>query len=233
MKLFSRVQKLIAKEKITETIYLIKYTLDIDLEWKPGQYVGIQATSTHRRAYSIYRAGNGEISFLIDISPGGIASKFFEKVDVGAESLILGPYGRFFPQENDREIVLIATGTGIAPFISWFEDFRSKGIEKKFSLIFGCRRIQDEIGYRYFAEFLNEESEIVHCISRENKPLDYEENFPNAQFFNGRVTHYLESLPTLNPDVDYYICGNDNMVEDVEEILKNRSVGNIFFEKYG
>jgi len=227
------LEKLIFKEKICSDVYHIKYTFPESLNYKAGQYLGIQINPIYRRVYSIFRAKGGVVEFLIDTSPGGLASQYFESASIGSENLIIGPYGNFFLRQNQKRIkVLVATGTGVVPFLNWLESDQTILEKYKFLILFGARKLEDELVYRFLPRARN--ISIVHCITREDKPQSYNENYPNCIFFKGRVTDYIEQLDFKEcDDVEFYACGSAHTVEDVKQKIREKFNQETIVEDYG
>lgn len=236
IKFYYKKEKLLEKIKIAETSYILKYSVDADFSFLPGQYVGIQVAPTWRRAYSIYKQEPGVIWFLIDTKPAGIASKYFEEVEVGAENLIVGPYGKFLLQQTKNKKVFVGTGTGIAPFYPMVAEMKHKDnydmLDVSADFLFGCRFFEDEVAYSFFEEYIDESFRYIQCITKEENPEN--EKYPKALFFNGRVTAFLQQhLNDYTKDTEFYICGNPEMVEDVKLLLTLHGFLNVYGEKYG
>jgi ferredoxin--NADP+ reductase/benzoate/toluate 1,2-dioxygenase reductase subunit len=117
-----------------------------------------------------------------------------------------GPFGFFTLDEESRsgkELVFVASGTGIAPFHSFIKSY--PGLNYK--LVHGVK-YGDEA---YEFEDYNPGRYIL-CTSRDNRG-DYQ----------GRVTDFLMAQP-IKTGVDYYLCGNSQMIHEVYDILKDLSV---------
>lgn len=231
MKFLNGVQKIIYKEKIAENIFFFKYSLPIDFEWKAGQYIGVGISNTYRRCYSIWEAKDGVLTLLVDTKPGGLASKFFDDAEVGAENLILGPYGRFWIQDTSLKKVFISTGTGIAPFYPMVRDALTKGY--KVTFVFGTGTFDSEIAYPYFKEFLDDQNfEYIQAVTRhsqEHIPSEQDERV-NVKF--GRVTTVVPELNLDYKNCEFYLCGSPNMVDDMERVLRDNEAEFILHEKY-
>ena len=89
-------------------------TLDLPIHEKPNKRI---------RSYSIasWPDGTNVVELVIVLLEGGLGTTYlFNQVDVGSELTLRGPQGVFTLDEEDlqKEIVMICTGTGIAPFRS-------------------------------------------------------------------------------------------------------------------
>src|SRR5688500_15053732 len=107
------------------------------------------------RAFSVMRAREGELDFLLeDVGPG---TNRLAALAPGDELLLLGPLGRGFsaPREGRRPL-LVGGGVGIAPLAIWGDalddpltllGFRDAAHAEGASLIPGARVITDEYGF--------------------------------------------------------------------------------------
>ncbi len=91
----------------------------------PGQYINITAKSSIRRSYSIANAPqqSGKIELHIRKVPQGAMSQYwFEEAKVNDLLRFEGPLGTFCVREKpEKNIIFLATGTGIAPIKSILE----------------------------------------------------------------------------------------------------------------
>jgi len=149
LKMPARVASL---ERVAPDVMRLKLQLPatVALKYRAGQYVEFILRDGARRSYSMANAPEnlGEPSMIelhLRHMPGG---KFTDHV-FGAmkEKEILrveGPLGSFFLREDsDAPIVLLASGTGLAPIKAIVEHMRAKGIARPTVLYWGCRRKAD------------------------------------------------------------------------------------------
>lgn len=146
--------------------------------------------------FVIRRMGQGEVSpWLADRKPG-------DKVKVSP------PFGWFRPgPKNDgQEFVFVATGTGISPFLS---HFRSTPERPPLQCLYGVRQFQDAVDL----EWLRASCNVRLAVSRENIEGCH----------RGRVTELLDDMPCA-PDIHYYLCGLDDMIDEVSNWLEQKGV---------
>ncbi|MGH8466748.1 MAG: 2Fe-2S iron-sulfur cluster-binding protein, partial [Pseudomonas sp.] len=89
------------------------------LAFLPGQYVNLGVPGSEQsRAYSFSSLQkDGEVSFLIRNVPGGLMSSFLTGLAKAGDNMTLaGPLGSFYLREIRRPLLLLAGGTGLAPF---------------------------------------------------------------------------------------------------------------------
>ncbi|PWD98975.1 ferredoxin--NADP reductase [Marinilabilia rubra] len=198
--------KVIANTEIAPRIYTLE--TEKKFEFIPGQVVAVALSPKEEpRLYSI-ASGNqsNHIRLLFDINPEGLLTPRLSQLQKGDEILMSEPFGRFLGSEEPAW--WIATGTGIAPFISMAES----GLCKNKTLLHGARKLSDFWFADLFAENLN--ADYHRFSTRENGPGITE----------GRLSHWLNMQSDLPNNIKYYLCGNANMVIEVRDILVNKGV---------
>src|SRR6476469_7136454 len=110
-------------------------TLDLPIHEKPAKRI---------RSYSIasWPDGTNVIELLIVLLEGGAGTTYlFNQVNEGSELTLRGPQGVFIlPANIDKDLFLICTGTGVAPFRAMVHYILLHKVpHKNIYLIFGCR----------------------------------------------------------------------------------------------
>jgi ferredoxin--NADP+ reductase/benzoate/toluate 1,2-dioxygenase reductase subunit len=211
------LHKILQVRLLTESTFVLRMARG-GMQFKPGQHiiVGIEG-ELDQREYSIYSGVNDDyLEILVKEVLDGKVSLQLRQCKPGQLLQVNGPFGSFGIEKFDmysRKFVFIASGTGISPFHSFVRSY--PGIDY---IIFH--------GVRYNVEAYEkdeyESARYVLCTSKEVKGTR-----------KGRVTQFISDYP-LSPVMLFYLCGNNNMIFDVFNILKNRSVPeeNIFSERY-
>jgi len=207
-------------------------TLDLPIHEKPGR---------RWRSYSIASNPDGSnlIELLIVLFEGGPGSTYiFNQLKEGSVVMLRGPQGSFFlPDDINKDLFLICTGTGIAPFRSMLLDVLKRKIKyQNIYLIFGTRTKADLL---YFEEMKNLEKQLPNfkylpTLSRER-----------WEGFTGYVHPIYERICESNSNgytnTDFtknscfFICGWKFMILDAREKIKAMGFNNsaIRFELYG
>lgn len=126
------------------------------LAFLPGQYVNLQVPgSEQRRAYSFSSlAKDGEVSFLIRNVPGGLMSGFLSGTARAGDSLAMdGPLGSFYLREIHRPLLMLAGGTGLAPFTAMLERIAEQGSAHPLHLVYGVTHDVDLVGLERLEAF--------------------------------------------------------------------------------
>ena len=192
--------------QLTTNNYLLEITKNI--EFIAGQFVAISlANSEEKRLYSI-ASGEQEntLKILYEVVPDGILTNQLCQLKAGDRVAVSEPMGRFLPTHG--KALWIATGTGIAPFISMLHS----GYGKDKTLLHGSRMVEGFFFQDQFASSMGDN--YLRFCTTETAP----------GIISGRLTHHLKQMDGLDPDILYYLCGSNQMVVDVREILINKGI---------
>jgi CDP-4-dehydro-6-deoxyglucose reductase len=139
-------------------------TLDLPIHEKPNKRI---------RSYSIASWPNGTNVVelvIVKLEAGQGTNYLFNHVDVGSELTLRGPQGVFTLDDDDyaKEIFMICTGTGIAPFRSMANYIKLHNIpHKDIYLIFGTRKRTDLLYYEEMKNLGLENFHYIPTLSRE------------------------------------------------------------------
>lgn len=166
--------------------------------------------------------------------PGKVSSYIFD-LKPGDEVTISGPYGEFYIQETQNEMVYIGGGAGMAPLRSHtFELLKERHSDRKISYWYGGRS-KRELFYVDEFEKLDSDNENFSFNIALSDPLP-EDNWSGYQGFIHQVLYdeYLKEHPAPE-DIEYYICGPPMMLSAVRGMLEGLGVEpeNIMFDDFG
>jgi ferredoxin/flavodoxin---NADP+ reductase len=192
-------------------------SFDKSFNFTPGQVIGItDSYDLPPRLYSILSSPvENEVKILFNIKKEGNLSPRLSRLKKGEKIFITSPSGNF--HSDEKEAFWIASGTGIAPFVSMLDS----GLGKYKTLIHGARALDNF----YFSErFSTFKGNYIRCCSGEKAD----------KVFHGRLTKYLSERPFFKPNIKYYLCGSAEMVVQSRDILisKNIPYENIIAEIY-
>lgn len=171
---------------------------------------------------------------LPDVPPGKVSSYIFN-LKPGDKVTISGPYGEFFINESDAEMVYIGGGAGMAPLRSHiFELFKRLKTGRKVTYWYGGRSLRELFYVDQFREIEKSFPNFKFNIAL-SEPLP-EDNWDGYVGFIHQVLldNYLGSHPAPE-DVEYYICGPPMMNQAVFGMLDDLGVEpeNIRFDDFG
>jgi ferredoxin-NADP reductase len=196
----------------------------------PGQFVSLKHTlggSEYTRAYSLASVPDGNrFELCLNLVPGGVFSAYLFSLNPGAELDLIPPLGYFTLRRRDRDALMIATGTGIAPFRSILRTELHE-ITGRVTLLFGTRYEESVL---YAPEWKELEQRYRHfrfwpTLTRAK---------PDWSGRSGRVQAHLDEVLAGRTDLDVYLCGLKEMVDDLRRLLKGRGFDRkqIVYEKY-
>ncbi len=120
--------------------------------FRAGQFIEFVLKDGHRRSYSmasaphsVKEAGAEGLELHIRHMPGGLfTDHVFGAMKEKDILRVEGPHGTFFLRDDtERPIVLLASGTGLAPVKAIVEDMQHRGIQRPTVLYWGCRSKAD------------------------------------------------------------------------------------------
>ncbi len=208
------------------------------ITYQPGQYIQLEVPKYKHSKEPEYRAfsmaSNPEDHSQIELFVGrvtkGIVSTYIhDYLQLGQEVLVRGPFGDFYFRDSDRDILLIATGTGLAPILSILRHIRFEKIPRKTTLFFGTRTQEDLYCVDELREMEKQLMEFAYIPTLSREPED-----SSWEGERGRVTALIKNNIAEKSDIDVYICGNAEMVESSLDLLKEKGIPDdqIYFDKF-
>ncbi|MBG0775445.1 MAG: FAD/NAD-binding family oxidoreductase [Desulfovibrionaceae bacterium] len=190
---------------------------------KPGQFASLRVmtntgwsephpftiscdTDSEEVCFTIKKSGEFTAS-LRDLAPG---------TPVRCE----GPFGTFCADISEHhDVVLIAGGVGITPFLSVLRNFRVHESGHRVTLFWSNRTLADAFAADELAEMTRGlDLVVVHCITREDPPAS---STPRVHFEKGRFGRQLLQKYAPNPSAAFYLCGPPAMQEAVLQELSS------------
>ncbi|MFZ5516507.1 MAG: ferredoxin--NADP reductase [Candidatus Zhuqueibacterota bacterium] len=207
--------------KITRRRWLSESTFELTLSspnhftFEPGQRIRLIHNSMERD-YSLTSAPSEPVlTVCIRKVEGGLFSTALSQLSEGTSLEFTGPHGYFTFKPSAQVPVFIATGTGIAPFVSMRRSLRIRPI-----MLHGARAVS---GLFFSEVFRAVSGQYIPCLTA---PVDAHGQLIGA--FLGRVTDYLRSqLPREN--YDFYLCGNSEMIRDAIFIIDQHFSGSLVY----
>ena len=220
--------KILRRKDITPDLWLIWIEKPEGLTFKAGQYCTIGYDGIER-AYSIVSAPHEEtLELFIELVPlpeGVLTPKLWE-LGVG-DTVTIRPRakGRFVFKPALPNQLLVATVTGIVPYVSIIRDYLHAGLDGHHFYIIEGASYRDELTYDTELEALAaEHPELITYIPTLSRPT--EERNAGWTGETGRANEVVESWIArlgLSPDdTMVYACGHPGMIEEVKAKLLPR-----------
>lgn len=189
------------------------------LRFLPGQYVDVIAAGGVRRSYSLANAPRADnlLELIVKRYPGGVLSEYwFERAQPNDLLRIEGPFGTFFLRdsqsegEDPRDMVFLATGTGIAPVKALLEELAAdptRAAQHRLRVFWGNREAES---FCWDPVTLGLDIGFHHLLSG-----------PDAGW-NGRRGYVQDAALAdgIDPaDTVVYACGSSAMIASAREAL--------------
>lgn len=220
--------KLIERRDVSASLAVFRFLVAEQPSFTAGQYatIGIAADGdVIERPYSIVSSPYERfLEFFVELVPGGVLTPTLWKLKVGSTILVRRRIvGQFTLDSDVNRHLMLATVTGVAPFVSILRTQqidRARGAASNHQLvvIHGASRAAD------FGPYLSELEELSHAgwlryIPTISRP--WEE--PNWKGETGRVEDivrkHADQLGLDHSNSVAYACGHPQMVRNVKEIL--------------
>ena len=218
-----------------DKLFSFRTSRDSSLRFRNGEFVLLGLPGETRpilRAYSIASANYEEhLEFLSIKVPDGELTSRLQHIQPGDEIYVSRkPTGTLVVDDlkPGNNLYLLATGTGLAPFLSIICDFEVYEKFDKIVLFHGVRHAS-ELAYKSFIE--NDLPIHDYLGDQVSEKLVYYPSVTREPYKNqGRVTDLIASgklakeigLPQINPETDrVMLCGSPGMLSDVQAILDN------------
>jgi ferredoxin--NADP+ reductase len=220
----------------TDRLFSFKTTRNPGFRFKNGHFTMIGLEQDGRpllRAYSLASANyEDELEFFSIKVPDGPLTSRLQNIQVGDQLLVNSKTTGTLINDNllpGKHLYLIATGTGLAPFLSIIRDPEIYAAYDKVILTHGCREV-DELAYQ---ELITEHLPNHEYLGEDvREKLVYYPTVTREKYVNnGRLTDLLRigklekdiGLPRIDPARDrFMICGSPSMLKDICKVLDSR-----------
>ena len=245
------LEKVLSVHRWTNNLFSFTMTRPAHFKFTAGQFarIGLKVgDDLVVRAYSVVSSPFDEtLEFFSIVVPDGAFTSNLQHLEVGDELYLEKiPYGFLtlarYQVPMPHDLWLLATGTGLAPFISMLQDFETWSKYSSITLVYSVRtaselayveRIQEiadsfgegHTGFKFVPIITRDPNAPLHDrlpVLIENGELEQEVGID----FNSETTHVM-------------LCGNPQMVDDTKDALKARGLtmnrrgeGNIAVENY-
>jgi ferredoxin--NADP+ reductase len=229
-------EKVLSVQHWTDTLFSFKATRDASFRFLNGQFAMIGLEVDGRpllRAYSMASANHEESLefFSIKVADGPLTSRL-QKIQEGDTILVGRKATGTLVTDNlipGKRLLLLSTGTGLAPFASLIKDPDIYDQYENIVLVHGCRQVS-ELAYgerlvnslaedEFFGPLMKEKFIYYPTVTRE--PFRNRGRIPDLiiseQLFNDI------GLPPLNIETDrIMLCGSPGMLEDLKQTFEAR-----------
>lgn len=186
-----------------------------DLSFKSGQFISVKVSDQRINAYSIAGCSDpNHFELLVDVSPQGVGSKYFENLKTGEKITFLGPVGIFtLKEDGSKHLLFLGTGCGLAPLKYMIEDaLKNRKITQPLTLYVGLRFKEDIFWQDLFEELVRTFPNFHYKLVLSKPPADW-------TGLSGHITDFIKHDFPDAGQCSAYLCGNQAMVEESTKIL--------------
>ncbi len=195
----------------------------------PGQYVNVSVPgTTQTRSYSFSSMPkDGVVEFLVRNIPGGLMSGYLADAAKSGDQLTLtGPVGSFYLRDVVRPVLMLAGGTGLAPFLAMLDILKAKPTSQPIHLIYGVTNDADLVETDKLVAAAAEIPGFTFVTTVADPASSHDRK--------GYVTNHMPDAVLHDGNVDVYLCGPPPMVDAVRTYLNEKGVkpASFHFEKF-
>ena len=231
-------ERILAVQPLTPKLFTLRVSRSAGFRFRAGQFarLGVYKPSGSLvwRAYSMVSAPHDEfLEFLSIVVPQGEFTSELSRLTLGDTVLVDKQSFGFLTLDrfaDGRDLWLLATGTGVAPFLSVLQDLEAWQRFERIILVYSVREPSElayqaliqELPHREYLEGLGHKLVYIPVVTRTP--------WPGA--LQGRITHLIEDGRleaaaglALTPEHSrVMLCGNPQMIEDTRQVLKARQL---------
>jgi len=199
------------------------------LSYRPGQFVHLERSDGLIRAYSLANLPGEDLELHVRVHPQGHMSRWLAMVSPGENVRLRGPSGECFyrPDRPEAPMLLVGTGTGLAPLWAILRDAFSQGHRGPITLVHGAR---DVAGLYYVTE--------LQALSRTYTQLRYVrcvlEGEAEEGLEVGDMTTVVPRLAGKLTGTRVYLCGDPERVVALKKrcFLAGASMKDIYADPF-
>lgn len=226
--------RILERRDISDDLWSFRVDPRGEFPYRAGQYATLGVITPekhHERPYSIVSAPHEEyLEFFFELVPHGQVTPRFHKTRVGDEiTLRKVAKGNFTLDLSGKRFnhFLIATVTGVAPFVSYvrslqheWKNAKSHGDHRLF-ILEGASRSW-EMGYSDELEKVAGEVPWLTYIPTVSRPWEDEKWGGETGRVDDLIRKYTDMWKLMPGDTKVYLCGHPNMIENTRGIVRRR-----------
>ncbi|MBK7642364.1 MAG: ferredoxin--NADP reductase [Planctomycetes bacterium] len=254
----------LARELVSETVFLLRVKPDESdpPRFLPGQFVqagvpiqtlakdgsGVMRLRLQKRSYSLASAPGDPKGYELCLAlvDQGRLTPALHKLEAGARLYLdTRPLGRFTLEglPPERDLVLVATGTGVAPYVAMRRAYAGKSRWRRMVIVHGVRQVADLVYRKELEEAARKDPAFVYLpiVSREKDPARWSGLAGRVhQMLEAKRMKELAQLEFTPKSASVLLCGNPAMIDEARTLLESRGfaldtperIGGLRFERY-
>ncbi|XKH01552.1 hypothetical protein LG325_01895 [Marinobacter nauticus] len=227
--------EILERRDITPELLVLKVARPPDFDYVAGQSVKVEFGGV-RRTYSLVSAPHEtHLEFFIELVPGGRMSEQLSQLKEGDRLTLGKPRGGLRFEDRYPNHLMVATVTGINPFVSILRDYVHKGTKGHHFHVMHGASYQNEHGYREeLAAMASAHPELITYTPTVSRPEETTNQNWTGQTgrVNTLVADYLSTANLTTDNTMVYACGHSGMIEAVADEVQAKDF-RLKTENYG
>jgi NAD(P)H-flavin reductase/ferredoxin len=229
---FYRMGTVVVNQLLNRNTILLVIAFEDAFEFNAGQFVNLQRSDGLTRSYSIANIPqeSNTLEFHIRRLPGGKFSEWLhDEISVGDSIAVSEPRGHCFyiPERHEQGILLVGTGTGLAPLAGILSDALAQGHSGPIHLFHGSREAEDLYRIDEMRQLADQHANFHYtpCLSGNHVP---------DGFAAGRVNEIVFSQLSDLKSWRVFLCGHPEMVNQMKKqaFLKGAAIADIYADAF-
>lgn len=201
----------------TPNVFTLKLKSNKKINFKPGQFCFLMINKDKLYARHPFTISSSPYDDTLDftIKVKGRFTQIASQLKEGEEVTVDGPFGTFTVEDTKRDLVFIAGGVGITPFMSIIRSRLNSESQQNITLLYASRTEKDIIFKEELESIKEGWFKKVFVLSRE----------PNEKYEYGHIDERIirKYVKDINNSI-FYICGPEPMKKEIVYILKKLGV---------
>jgi ferredoxin-NADP reductase len=219
--------KVIKITKISEVINEYFLSPELNIHQEPGQFLQLSlelvdssAMWPESRSFSLASyERNDRLIRLIIKKQGKYTTRIFNELKEGSFCTIKLPYGDFLPPMDNTNILCIAGGTGISPFLSFIDFYEKESLINHLTIFYSAKNLKDLIDYNLIKSKLGDNLKVF--LTKEVNNLT----------INRRIK--LSDITSIsNPKTPIFICGSNDFIKYFKDELSSIGYNNLYYDEW-
>ncbi|RXJ73267.1 oxidoreductase [Veronia nyctiphanis] len=208
----------VGQSSLTHDITQLTIKTNTPLSYRPGQYAELELAGLPniKRSYSFATANSDPCSltfFIRQVGNGRFSSRAVEEDLMGQSLSVTGPHGDFWLRAGEKDILVVAGGSGLAPIMAMLEQALTNRENRSVTLLFGARQQRDlyklaEI--KSLKDLWPTRFSFVPILSECSRDSDWQ---GGKGFVTDFIGEYIDGIGQA------YLCGPPVMVDKAKETL--------------
>lgn len=214
--------KFVKKFEETSEVKTFRFLPQKKFAFKPGQFINFYFKDEEGkliwRAFSISSSPNRRY-VEITVKMGGHVGDLLGKLPDGDIVEVRGPFGGMLDFLASKDVVLIAGGIGVSPFMSNIRYATEENLGIKIMLFYSCKTKGKVAFAKELSKLAKKNSNLrVICTLTE----------PGAKYWKGEIgrinAEMISKYIKAHKDKMYFLCGPPEMVANLIQVLKGLGV---------